>query len=322
MGLAVAIQMDPIDTINIDADSTFALALEAQARGHALYHYLPQALTLRDGRLYARGRSLEVYRRHGNHHRFGDFEEIDLAGVDVILMRQDPPFDMAYITATHLLELLPEDGPLVVNDPASVRNAPEKLFVLRFKELMPPTLLTRDRDAIRAFWREHGDIILKPLFGNGGAGVFRLRSGDENLNSLLEMYALVHREPVMVQRYVPEVRQGDKRIILVEGEPGGAVMRVPPEGEARANLHVGGRALKTELTAREREICAAIGPTLRQQGLIFVGIDVIGDYMTEINVTSPTGIQEIARLDGIDLSVDIWDAIEARFAGRGKQRSA
>jgi glutathione synthase len=322
MGLAVAIQMDPIDTINIDADSTFALALEAQARGHALYHYLPQALTLRDGRLYARGRTLEVFRQQGNHHRFGEFSELDLAGVDVVLMRQDPPFDMAYITATHLLELLPEDGPLVVNDPASVRNAPEKLFVLRFKELMPPTLLTLDKEEIRAFWKEHGDIILKPLFGNGGAGVFRLRPGDENLNSLLEMYALVHREPVMVQRYVPEVRQGDKRIILVEGEPGGAVMRVPPEGEARANLHVGGRAVKTELTAREREICAAIGPTLRQQGLVFVGIDVIGDYMTEINVTSPTGIQEIARLDGIDLSVNIWDAIEARHAARGKRRPA
>jgi glutathione synthase len=322
MGLAVAIQMDPIDTINIDADSTFALALEAQARGHALYHYLPQALTLREGRLYARGRTLEVFRRQGNHHRFGEFKELDLAGVDVVLMRQDPPFDMAYITATHLLELLPEDGPLVVNDPASVRNAPEKLFVLRFKELMPPTLLTLDKEEIRAFWQEHGDIILKPLFGNGGAGVFRLRPGDENLNSLLEMYALVHREPVMVQRYVPEVRQGDKRIILVEGEPGGAVMRVPPEGEARANLHVGGRAVKTELTAREREICAAIGPTLRQQGLVFVGIDVIGDYMTEINVTSPTGIQEIARLDGIDLSRNIWDAIEARHAARGKRRPA
>jgi glutathione synthase len=322
MGLAVAIQMDPIDTINIDADSTFALALEAQKRGHALHHYLPQALTLRDGRLYARGRTLEVFRRHGNHHRFGEFEEIDLAGVDVVLMRQDPPFDMAYITATHLLELLPEHGPLVVNDPASVRNAPEKLFVLRFKELMPPTLLSLDKEEIRAFWQQHGDIILKPLFGNGGAGVFRLRPGDENLNSLLEMYALVHREPVMVQRYVPEVRQGDKRIILVEGEPGGAVMRVPPEGEARANLHVGGRAVKTELTAREREICAAIGPTLREQGLVFVGIDVIGDYITEINVTSPTGIQEIARLDGVDLSRDIWDAIEARHAARAKRRPA
>jgi glutathione synthase len=322
MGLAVAIQMDPIDTINIDADSTFALALEGQRRGHALFHYLPQALTLRDGRLYARGRTLSVRREHGNHHRFGAFDELDIAGFDVVLMRQDPPFDMAYITATHLLELLPEDGPLVVNDPASVRNAPEKLFVLRFRELMPPTLLTLDPAEIRAFWQEHGDIVLKPLFGNGGAGVIHLRPGDENLNSLLEMYAAVHREPVMVQRYLPEVRLGDKRIILVEGEPVGAVMRVPPEGEARANLHVGGRAQKTTLTPREREICAAIGPALRQQGLVFVGIDVIGDYMTEINVTSPTGIQEIARLDGIDLAVNIWDAIEARYAERADRRPA
>jgi len=322
MGLAVAIQMDPIDTINIDADSTFALALEAQARGHALYHYLPQALTLRDGRLYASGRPLEVFRRHGNHHRFGGVEELDLAGFDIVLMRQDPPFDMAYITATHLLELLPEGGPLVVNDPASVRNAPEKLFVLRFKELMPPTLLTLDPGEIRAFWQEHGDIILKPLFGNGGAGVFHLRPGDENLNSLLEMYSGVYREPVMVQRYLPEVRQGDKRIILVEGEPVGAVNRVPAAGEARANLHVGGRAEKTPLTAREREICAAIGPSLRAQGLVFVGIDVIGDYMTEINVTSPTGIQEIARLDGVDLAQNIWDAIEARYAARSARRPA
>jgi glutathione synthase len=229
---------------------------------------------------------------------------------------------MAYITATHLLELLPEDGPLVVNDPAAVRNAPEKLFVLRFRELMPPTLLTLDPAEIRAFWREHGDIVLKPLFGNGGAGVFHLRPGDDNLNSLLEMYAAVHREPVMVQRYLPEVRRGDKRVILVEGEPVGAVLRVPPEGEARANLHVGGRAEKTELTEREREICAAIGPTLRAQGLVFVGIDVIGDYMTEINVTSPTGIQEITRLDGVDLAVNIWDAIEARLAARSDRRPA
>jgi len=309
MGLAVAIQMDPIDTINIDADSTFALALEAQARGHALFHYLPDALTLRDGRLHARGRPLEVFRRHGHHHRFGAFEELDLGGLDVVLMRQDP----AYITATHLLELRPEDGPLVVNDPAAVRNAPEKLFVLRFKELMPPTLLTRDRDEIRAFWKEYGDIIVKPLFGNGGAGVFRLRQGDENLTALLEMYESIQREPVMVQRYLPEIRRGDKRIILVEGEPVGGVMRVPAEGEARANLHVGGRPEKTELTAREREICAAIGPTLRAQGLVFVGIDVIGDWMTEINVTSPTGIQEIARLDGVDIAANIWNAIEARL---------
>ena len=316
MGLAVAIQMDPIDTINIDADSTFVLALEAQTRGHALFHYLPQALTLRDGRLYARGRSLQVVRQRGNHHRFGAFEELDLEGLDVILMRQDPPFDMAYITATHLLELLPPEGPLVVNDPASVRNAPEKLFVLRFKELMPPTLLSLDSGEIRAFWEEHGDIILKPLFGNGGAGIVHLRPGDENLNSLLEMYAQINREPVMVQRYVPEVRQGDKRIILVDGEPKGAVLRVPAAGEARANLHVGGRAVKTTLTPRERDICATIGPHLKEQGLIFVGIDVLGDYITEINVTSPTGIQEIGRIDGTNLAADIWDAIEARYAAR------
>jgi glutathione synthase len=315
MGLAVAIQMDPIDTINIDADSTFALALEAQRRGHALYHYLPQALTLRDSRLHASGRPLEVFRRHGNHHRFGEFEELDLAGFDIVLMRQDPPFDMAYITATHLLELLPDDGPLVVNDPASVRNAPEKLFVLRFRELMPPTLLTLDRKEIDAFREEHGEIVLKPLFGNGGAGVFHLRPGDDNLGSLLEMYASIYREPVMVQRYLPEVRQGDKRIILVEGEPVGAVNRVPPEGEARANLHVGGRAQKTELTPREREICASIGPTLRQQGLVFVGIDVIGDYMTEINVTSPTGAQQLKRFGGPDAAVLLWDRIEAIRAG-------
>ncbi len=322
MGLAVAIQMDPIDTINIDADSTFALALEAQRRGHALFHYLPDALSLREGRLYARGRPLEVFRRRGDHHRFGADEELDLAGVDVVLMRQDPPFDMAYITATHLLELLPEDGPLVVNDPAAVRNAPEKLFVLRFRDLMPPTLLTRDRDQIRAFWREHGDIVLKPLFGNGGAGVFRLRPGDENLTALLEMYEVIQREPVMVQRYLPEIRHGDKRIILVEGEPMGAVLRVPSEGEARANLHVGGRAVKTDLTRREREICAAIGPSLREQGLVFVGIDVIGDWITEINVTSPTGIQEIARLDGIEIAPVIWDAIETRLAARHDRHPA
>jgi glutathione synthase len=322
MALAVAIQMDPIDTINIDADSTFALALEAQARGHALFHYLPEALTLHDGRLYARARPLDVFRHHGHHHRFGHFEELDLAGVDVILMRQDPPFDMAYITATHLLELLPDNGPLVVNDPAAVRNAPEKLFVLRFKELMPPTLLTRDRDAIRGFWKEHGDIIVKPLFGNGGAGVFRLRPSDENLTALLEMYESIQREPVMVQRYLPEIRRGDKRIILVEGEAKGAVLRVPPEGEARANLHVGARPVKTELTTRDREICDAIGPTLRAQGLVFVGIDVIGGFLTEINVTSPTGIQEIARLDGIEIAPKIWDAVEARLDERANRTPA
>ena len=320
MSLAVAIQMDPIDTINIDADSTFALALEGQARGHALFHYLPQALTLRDGRLFARGRKLEVFRRHGNHHRFGEFEELDLAGFDVDPDAAGPAVRHGVHYRDAPVGAAAETGPLVVNDPASVRNAPEKLFVLRFKELMPPTLLTLDVREIREFWREHGDIILKPLFGNGGAGVFICGPGDENLNALLEMYSAFHREPVMVQRYVPEVRRGDKRIILVEGEPVGAVNRVPPEGEARANLHVGGRAEMTTLTEREREICSAIGPTLREQGLVFVGIDVIGDYITEINVTSPTGIQEIARLDGVDLAVKIWDAIEARHAARRHRR--
>jgi glutathione synthase len=319
MGLAVAIQMDPVETINIDGDTSFVLALEAQARGHALYHYLPTQLSLRDGRLRARGRRLEVRRERGRHHSFGEFQTLDLAAMDIILMRQDPPFDLAYITATHLLEHV-HPTTLVVNDPASVRNAPEKLFVTRFEGLMPPTLITTDRAEILSFRAEHGDIIVKPLFGNGGAGVFRVRPDDENLNALLEMFTLLYREPLMVQRYLPEVRVGDKRIILIEGEPVGAVLRVPAKGEARANLHVGGTAVKSELTAREREICAAIGPTLRQQGLLFVGIDVIGDYLTEINVTSPTGIQEINRLDGTRLETLVWDAIEARFNERGARR--
>jgi glutathione synthase len=319
MGLAVAIQMDPMETVNIDGDTSFVLALEAQARGHALYHYLPTDLTLRDGRLKARGRRLEVRREHGRHHSFGEMQALDLATMDVILMRQDPPFDMAYITATHLLEHV-HPTTLVVNDPASVRNAPEKLFVTRFEGLMPPTLITTDRAEILSFREEHGDIIVKPLFGNGGAGVFRVTPEDENLNALLEMFTLLYREPLIVQRYLPEVRTGDKRIILIEGEPVGAVLRVPAKGEARANLHVGGTAVKSELTAREREICTAIGPTLRQQGLLFVGIDVIGDYLTEINVTSPTGIQEINRLDGTRLETLVWDAIEARLNERGARR--
>jgi glutathione synthase len=319
MGLAVAIQMDPMETINIDGDTSFVLALEAQARGHALYHYLPTHLSLRDGRLRARGRRLEVRRERGRHHSLGEFQTLDLAAMDVVLMRQDPPFDMAYITATHLLEHV-HPTTLVVNDPASVRNAPEKLFVTRFEGLMPPTLITSDRSEILSFRAEHGDVIVKPLFGNGGAGVFRIQPGDENLNALLEMFALLYREPLIVQRYLPEVRIGDKRIILIEGEPVGAVLRVPAKGEARANLHVGGTAVKSSLTAREREICAAIGPTLRQQGLLFVGIDVIGDYPTEINVTSPTGIQEINRLDGAKLESLVWDAIEARLGERGARR--
>jgi len=316
MSLAVAFQMDPMESLHIEGDSTFALQLEAQARGHVLYHYLPRELSLRDRRLSAKGRTVQVKRAHGNHFSYGAPETLDLAAMDIIMMRQDPPFDMAYITATHLLEHL-RDEVLIVNDPVSVRNAPEKLFATHFEGLMPPTLVTSDREAVVDFRAEHGEIILKPLFGNGGAGVFHLRSDDDNLNALLEMFTAMSREPIVVQRYLPEVRQGDKRIILIEGKPVGAVLRVPPQGEARANLHVGGRALKTTLTKRERDICAAIGPTLAAKGLVLVGIDVIGDYLTEINVTSPTGIQEINRLDGVRLEALVWDAIEARLAARG-----
>jgi glutathione synthase len=312
MALAVAIQMDPIESINIDADSTFVLALEAQARGHRLYHYLPRHLALIDGRLTAKARPLEVRREHGRHYTLGSVERLDLAAMDVILMRQDPPFDMAYITATHLLEHV-RDRALVVNDPVAVRNSPEKLVATRFPGLMPPTLITGDREEIDSFRATHGEIILKPLFGNGGAGVFRVKPDDENLNALIELFTAIYREPIMVQRYLPAVRQGDKRIVLIDGEPAGAVNRVPAAGEARANLHVGGRAVKTTLTAREREICAAIGPTLKEQGLLFVGIDVIGEHLTEINVTSPTGLQEINRLDGVKLETRVWDAIEARL---------
>ncbi len=315
MSLAVAIQMDPIDVVDIDADSSFALALEAQNRGHRLFHYLPRDLTFRHHRVMARARSLSVRRKAGDHFTLGDPEIIDLQIMDVVLMRQDPPFDMSYITATHLLEHI-HPRTLVVNDPAAVRNAPEKLFVTHFPDLMPPTLISSNKEEIKAFRKEHGDIIVKPLFGNGGADVFHIRPEDDNLNALLEMFTRIYREPIMVQRYIPEVRKGDKRIILVDGEPLGALNRVPPEGESRANLHVGGRAEKVGLTDREREICAAIGPTLRDQGLIFVGIDVIGDYLTEINVTSPTGLQEIGRFDGINLEGRIWDVIEARVARR------
>ena len=319
MSLAVAIQMDPIGAIDIDADSTFALALEAQRRGHALFHYLPQDLALRDSRVTARARALTVQRKAGDHARLGDAETVDLAAMDVVLMRQDPPFDMAYITATHLLEHIHPDT-LVVNDPVQVRNAPEKLFVTHFPDLMPPTLIASRRDEIAAFRAEHEDIIVKPLFGNGGAGVFHIGPGDENLNALMELFTELYREPAIVQRYLPEVRAGDKRIILVDGIAKGAVNRVPAAGEARSNLHVGGRAEKAVLTPRDLEICRAIGPTLAERGLIFVGIDVIGDYLTEINVTSPTGIQEIDRLDGACLEADIWDAIEARSAARHDRR--
>nr|WP_294550589.1 glutathione synthase [uncultured Rhodopila sp.] len=320
--LKVAVQMDPIGSINIDADSTFALMLEAQARGHSLWHYEVRHMALKEGasraaggrreeRLFARGHAVTIARSHGAHYTFGPMETRDLGTMDVVLMRQDPPFDMAYITATHMLEHI-QPGTLVVNDPAAVRNAPEKIMVTHFPDLMPPTLITWDLEAIRAFRAEYKDIIVKPLYGNGGAGVFRIRPDDENLAALLEMHFARSREPLMFQRYEAAVRRGDKRIILVDGEPAGAVNRVPAEGEARSNMHVGGRAEKSLLTARDLEICAAIGPTLRDQGLIFVGIDVIGDYLTEINVTSPTGLQEIARFDGVRIETAIWDRIEEK----------
>jgi glutathione synthase len=311
MSLKVAIQMDPVATINIHGDSTFALGLEAQRRGHTLFYYEPKHLSMRDGRVYARGQALTFRRELGNHASLGEQEKLDLGEFDVVLLRQDPPFDMSYITTTHMLDVI-HPRTLVVNDPAEVRNAPEKLFATRFEGLLPPTLISRDMDEIRAFREEFRDIIIKPLFGNGGAGVFRLREGDENLASLMEMFGQMNREPIIAQKYLSDVRKGDKRIILVDGEPVGAINRVPAEGEARSNMHVGGRAEKSLLTRREYEICEMIGPELKKRGLIFVGIDVIGDYLTEINVTSPTGIQEIDRFDGSNLSALVWEAIEAR----------
>ncbi len=327
--LKVAVQMDPLERVNIDGDSTFALMLEAASRGHALWHYEVPHMALREGKqhrsggplqtLTCRARPVQVKRELGAHAIFGAEETLDLSTMDVVLMRQDPPFDMAYITATHMLEHI-QPGTLVVNDPAAVRNAPEKILVTWFPDLMPPTLITWDTEAIRSFRVEHGDIIVKPLFGNGGAGVFRIKPEDENLGALLEMHFARSREPLMVQRYEPAVRSGDKRIILVDGEPAGAINRVPAQGEARSNMHVGGRAEKSLMTPRDLEICRKIGPLLREQGLIFVGIDVIGDWLTEINVTSPTGLQEIARFDGSNLAGAIWDRIEAKCAGISQQR--
>ncbi|MGZ6006130.1 MAG: glutathione synthase [Rhizomicrobium sp.] len=309
--LTVAIQMDPIEKIDIAGDSTFAMALEAQTRGHSLVYYGPRDLTFREGKVTARVRPLSVRAVKGDHFTLGELRVYDLSQADVVLMRQDPPFDMAYITATHVLEHI-HPKTLVVNDPGQVRNAPEKIFVTQFRDLMPPTLITSDRQEINEFRALHEDIILKPLFGNGGAGVFRVKPDDENLGSLLEMFTQFYREPVIVQRYLPEVRKGDKRIILVDGEFAGAINRVPAAGEARSNLHVGGRPEATTLTKREQDICAALGPELKKRGLIFTGIDVIGDYLTEINVTSPTGIQEVRRFGGPDIAKLIWDAIERR----------
>ncbi len=313
MTLKVAIQMDHVSSIDISGDSTFMLAMEAQKRGYELLHYLPGQLMLKNGRVLAEAEPMQVRREKGNHFTLGEKRLVDLADdVDVVLMRQDPPFDMAYITATHILEHI-HPKTLVVNDPGEVRSAPEKLFVTHFPEFMPPTLIASDRKQILAFRDEHKDIIVKPLYGNGGAGVFHITPGDENLNSLLELFTSLYREPIIVQAYLKDVRQGDKRIILIDGEPAGGTNRVPKEGEARSNMHVGGTPMKTELTTRERDICAAIGPELKRRGLIFVGIDVIGGYMTEINVTSPTGIQEINRFDGVALEAGIWDAIERRL---------
>lgn len=315
MSLSVAIQMDPIESVDINGDSTFVLALEAQERGHSLYHYGPADLSFVDGRIIANARPLEVRREHGNHHSLGEIERVDLSETDVVLMRQDPPFDMSYITATHLLERI-HPQTLVVNDPVSVRNAPEKIFVTHFDGVLPPTLISSDLREIKAFRDEYKDIIVKPLYGNGGAGVFHLKPGDENLTVVHEQFTQFYREPMIVQKYLPEVRQGDKRIILVDGEPVGALNRVPQEGESRSNMHVGGQAFKSQLTKREQEICEIIGPSLKEQGLIFVGIDVIGDYLTEINVTSPTGLQEINRYDDVKLEAGIWDCIEEKVSNR------
>ncbi|WP_288191853.1 glutathione synthase [uncultured Phyllobacterium sp.] len=311
MALKVAVQMDHINSIRIAGDTSFALCLEAQARGHALYHYTPDRLSMRDGIVRARVEELQVRDVEGDHFTLGEPVSRDLSEMDVVLLRQDPPFDMNYITTTHLLERI-HPKTLVVNDPAWVRNSPEKIFVTEFPDLMPDTLITKDPQEIVAFRKEFGDIILKPLYGNGGAGVFHLADGDRNLTSLLEMFGQMFREPIIAQRYLKDVRAGDKRIILIDGEPVGAINRVPSESDARSNMHVGGRAEKTELTEREREICARIGPSLRERGFILVGIDVIGDYMTEINVTSPTGIREVKRFGGADIAALFWDAVEAK----------
>jgi len=311
MPLSVAIQMDPIASVNIDADSTFRMAEEAQTRGHSLFYYHPDSLVWREGRVLATGRDLTVQRVRGAHATLGDMRTIDLADWDVVLLRQDPPFDMGYITTTHILERI-HPATLVVNDPFWVRNCPEKLLVLDFAHLGPPTMIARGLSDIRAFRAEHGDIILKPLYGNGGAGVFKLPQGDANLAALHELFMGINREPLIAQKFLPDVAKGDKRVILIDGEAVGSINRVPQKGETRSNMHVGGTATKDVMTDRDHEICAAIGPTLRERGLIFVGIDVIGGNLTEINVTSPTGIQELERFDGINVTGRLWEAIERR----------
>ncbi|WP_298023136.1 glutathione synthase [uncultured Parasphingopyxis sp.] len=314
MPLNVAVQMDPMEKVKIAGDSSFALMLSAQARGHAIWHYDVDALSYTtEGTLKTRARPVTVQRVEGDHFSFGDWETLDLRGdIDVVLMRQDPPFDLSYITATHLLERIQPDT-LVVNDPAAVRNAPEKIFVLDFAEFMPPTLITRSLDDVRAFQRQHGDIVVKPLYGNAGSAVFKIGPDDGNLPALAELFGDVWVEPYMVQAFLPDVSQGDKRIVLVDGEAAGGVNRLPKKGEIRSNFAVGGSGAQSELTPRELEICEALGPELKKRGLIFVGIDVIGGYLTEINVTSPTGIVSIDNFNGTDTVGMIWDAIESKL---------
>ena len=315
MALRVAVQMDPLETIKIAGDSTFAVMLAGQARGHRLWHYQAADLTYVDGRLTAPARAVTVQRVEGGHFTAGPVEIIDLGrDVDVVLMRQDPPFDLAYITATHLLERIQHET-LVVNDPAAVRNAPEKLFVLDYAEFMPPTMITRSLEQTRAFHAEHGEVVVKPLYGNAGSAVFHVGKTDANLAALTELFGQVWREPFMVQAFIPDVSKGDKRIVLVDGQPVGGVNRLPKKGEIRSNLAVGGKGEETELTTRELEICAKIGPELAKRGLVFVGIDVIAGYLTEINVTSPTGIVAIDRFNGTDTGALIWEAIENRQKG-------
>ena len=314
MALRVALQMDPIGLVNINGDSTFRIAIEALERGHRLFYYTPDRLAFVEGRVMARGWPIELRREMGNHVSYGEEAEVDLGDFDVVWLRQDPPFDMGYITTTHLLEMI-HPRTLVVNDPFWVRNSPEKLLVLRFPTLTPPTAIARDLATIRAFKARHGDVILKPLYGNGGAGVFRLDPNDRNLSSLHELFMGINREPLIVQKFLPDVAKGDKRIILVDGLAVGAINRVPQAGETRSNMHVGGRPEKIGLTARDLEICATIGPVLQEKGQVFVGIDVIGDYLTEINVTSPTGLQELERFDGTNAAAKIWQVIEQKRRG-------
>ena len=312
--MKIAFQMDPIESVDINADSTFRLAEEAQIRGHDLYVYTPSDLTFNRGKIAAKVRSISLKRTIGEHVRFGSLEIIDLTEFDVIWLRQDPPFDMGYITNTHLLDLVGSET-LIVNDPFWVRNFPEKLLVLKFPDLIPDTLISRDLEEIKEFKRKFKDIIIKPLYGNGGAGIFRLKEDDKNLTSLHELFSSFSSEPLIAQAFIPEVKNGDKRIILVDGDPVGAINRVPKAGEIRSNMHVGGKAERAKLSQREKEICTAIGPTLKSRGQIFVGIDIIGDYLTEINVTSPTGIQELERFDKKNIAEMIWHAVEKKLNG-------